>query len=384
MTIRNNMNRIFISVRGTIFETYVATLERFPDTLLGSDMCRERFYYQKLKGLVFDRNVMAFEAILFYYQSNGRLVRPPWMAMETFEDECRYFRLSEFAIDKMKEAEGLILDSNPRVFRKNTLREKIWCFLEFPESSMAAQIYALLSNLLILASICLSCVVSVPNFIENTDAAFLTELSFQIIFAIEFILRLLFAQNKIKFFENSLTVIDFLAIFPYFLVMLINRRKLSSLTFLRVTRTIRILRILRLSKHSDQLDKVLRIIQSCKSEVVTFLQCLLVFCCLFGSLEYAAERSQDNTLFISIPEGMWWALQTALCLGYGDIVPKRPRGKLIGGVVAALGALLLTVPLLLIGGKYLSIYAKTFSVHIGDDLANENSTKKKKGNIIVR
>ena len=41
----------------------------------------------------------------------------------------------------------------------------------------------------------------------------------------------------------------------------------------------------------------------------------------------------DRTDFPNVALGMWWALQTVTTVGYGDVVPTTPLGRLIGSVV---------------------------------------------------
>jgi len=41
--------------------------------------------------------------------------------------------------------------------------------------------------------------------------------------------------------------------------------------------------------------------------------------------------------FDSVGEGIWWALVTLATVGYGDVVPTTPWGRVIGGVVIVLG-----------------------------------------------
>jgi len=68
--------RVIINVSGLRVETRLVTLERFPDTLLG-DSCRRDHYFDALRNeYFFDRNRASFDAILYYYQSAGRLRRP--------------------------------------------------------------------------------------------------------------------------------------------------------------------------------------------------------------------------------------------------------------------------------------------------------------------
>ena len=50
---------------------------------------------------------------------------------------------------------------------------------------------------------------------------------------------------------------------------------------------------------------------------------------VFGSLEYFIEMDEEDTGFYSIPQGMWWAVQTLTSLGYGDFCPNTVLGKIL-------------------------------------------------------
>jgi voltage-gated potassium channel len=44
-------------------------------------------------------------------------------------------------------------------------------------------------------------------------------------------------------------------------------------------------------------------------------------------------RVVDPTDFPSFGEGAWWSLQTVTTVGYGDVTPVQPLGRLVGAVV---------------------------------------------------
>lgn len=72
-----NEERVVINVSGLYYETYLRTLNQFPNTLLGNPQKRNKFYNPQRDEYFFDRNRPSFDAILYYYQSGGRLRRPP-------------------------------------------------------------------------------------------------------------------------------------------------------------------------------------------------------------------------------------------------------------------------------------------------------------------
>ena len=47
--------------------------------------------------------------------------------------------------------------------------------------------------------------------------------------------------------------------------------------------------------------------------------------------------------FENVGDGMWWALQTVTTVGYGDVVPSRGTGRVIGAFVMISGIAFLTV-----------------------------------------
>ena len=157
---------IRINVCGMIYETLRSTLQRFPDTLLG-DKSRLDLYYVKSRDFYyFDKNRQAFEAILYYYQTGGILIRPPNIPMPLFAEEVAFFDLGETVFMQLQKEEGYISDQE-RVLPTNELQRKVWELFEFPDSSQAARILATWSVLVIILSITVFCLETLPQYSVN-------------------------------------------------------------------------------------------------------------------------------------------------------------------------------------------------------------------------
>ena len=337
--------------------------------------------------MVFDRSIVAFDAILFYYQSEGILTRPPFVAMEEFLKECNFFELDCDDIRRMKESEDYSDGNKPKgkefadsevsahqdLSSVSLYFRKVWNFLEEPSSSMFASIFAIFSFSLISVSVVLSCVSTIPEIQRGRnlelfkDPSALTELTLNSCFALEYLLRLIVSPNLIKFLISPLNLTDLYAFFPYFVVLLIDAAKISSLSFLRMVRMVRVLRLLRLRKQSKKVATVIEMIKRSIKDIFTLVLCYFISAVVFGSLQYYVEAGTANTPFTSIPQSMWWAFQTVIPIGYGDIVPSGLRGKLIGGSVAVIGTVTLTIPLLHLGGKFLMEYVDFSGINVGRD-----------------
>jgi voltage-gated potassium channel len=51
----------------------------------------------------------------------------------------------------------------------------------------------------------------------------------------------------------------------------------------------------------------------------------------------AVMRIADSESFPTYGTAVWWAASTVTTVGYGDVVPKEPFGRLVAGVLMVLG-----------------------------------------------
>ena len=88
--------RLRLNVSGRRFETWQQTVEKYPDTLLGS-VEKEFFYDVDADEYFFDRDPELFRHVLSYYRS-GRIHLPKHVCFSAFDEELAFFGISEDAI----------------------------------------------------------------------------------------------------------------------------------------------------------------------------------------------------------------------------------------------------------------------------------------------
>ena len=136
--------RIVINISGMRFETQLKTLQQFPDSLLGDPKKRAKYFDPLRNEYYFDRNRPSFDAILYFYQSGGRLRRPVTVPIDVFGEEIKFFELGEETVERYGEDEGLVKEEVV-IYPENECQKKVWLLFEHPESSQAARVIAIFS-----------------------------------------------------------------------------------------------------------------------------------------------------------------------------------------------------------------------------------------------
>jgi voltage-gated potassium channel len=80
---------------------------------------------------------------------------------------------------------------------------------------------------------------------------------------------------------------------------------------------------------------------------------LLTTAILFASAGiYLIEGEGQPDKFGSIPDAAWWAIATLTTVGYGDVTPVTPLGRLFGGLVMIAGLCVLALPVAIISAGF--------------------------------
>lgn len=194
--------------------------------------------------------------------------------------------------------------------------------------------------LLVIGSIFSVILGSVPEI----DAEFSEELRwFEIItvliFTVEYLLRLWVAplkykqsqRPKIKYISSFYGIVDLVAILPFYVSLF------GFGVDLRVLRAARLLRILKISHYNTALQDLALAIYDERKSFVSAIYIFTVTLLITSSLIFFAENSSQPEDFRSIPDAIWWSLITLTTVGYGDVSPITPIGKIIGAITALLG-----------------------------------------------
>jgi hypothetical protein len=73
---------------------------------------------------------------------------------------------------------------------------------------------------------------------------------------------------------------------------------------------------------------------------------------LFATLLYAIEHKVQPDKFGTIPQAMWWAIVTLGTVGYGDVVPVTPLGKIVSVFAIVVGFAMIALPVAIVSRAF--------------------------------
>ncbi len=210
-----------------------------------------------------------------------------------------------------------------------TIRESLWNAFENPQSGTMALVFYYVSGFFIAisvgANICetLEVTVETPNpkiFKSQTlgdkykHEFFSLDTACVALFTTEYFLRLFASPSRCDYARSVMSVIDVVAIFPYYISLFVETNDEVSGAFVTL-RVFRVFRIFKFSRHSAGLRILGMTLQSCVSELGFMLFSLSMAVIIFATIMYYAEKNVEHTNFSSIPSAFWYTIVTMTTLG---------------------------------------------------------------------
>ena len=223
----------------------------------------------------------------------------------------------------------------------STWKEKLFSVI-FEAETRAGKNFDICLLILILISIILVMIESVPSLLKEYDSyLYKAEWVITILFTTEYVLRIIVVKKPWKYMTSFYGVIDLLSILPTYLSIFIPQSQF--LILIRALRLMRVFRIFKLTRFVRESMTIVLALKASARRIFVFLVFVVLLSIFLGALIYVVE-SPKNESFSSIPQSVYWAIVTITTVGYGDISPITPAGKLIASLIMLLGYAIIAVP----------------------------------------
>jgi potassium voltage-gated channel Shal-related subfamily D member 2 len=335
--------KLSINISGHKFECWRSSLEKYPNTLLGS-VEKDFFYDDETNEYFLDRDPEMFRHILNFYRT-GRLHFPKEECIIAYEEELAFFGIEselmadcciEFYEEKKRENEERLLseatNDNEIVDDSElnlSIRERLWRAFEEPQSGTLALVLYYVTGFFIAVSVMANVIETVnvesatPNpkiKIQQTlgekykDIFFTLDTACVLIFTFEYLMRLYAAPDRLFFARSVMSIIDSVSILPYYIGILMPKNDDLSGAFTTL-RVFRVFRIFKFSRHSQGLRVLGLTLQACVGELGFMLFSLSMAVVIFATMMYYMEKNVEDSMFTSIPSAFWYTIVTMTTLG---------------------------------------------------------------------
>lgn len=253
----------------------------------------------------------------------------------------------------------------PEDQEKMKLKEKIFNIIQIGDkSNRISRMFDIFITVTIVANI-------LVTFLQTFDElAFLTtvfkgvEYVTIFIFCVEYILRIWTAEylypdksrgrSRLRFLVSFDGIVDLLTIVPVFF--------LSGFVIFRMLRVARIFHLFRLNAKYDSFNVITTVLYEKRNQIISSVFIVLILMLASSLCMYSVEHDAQPTLFRNAFSGIWWSMSTLLTVGYGDIYPITPLGRVMAICIAYLGVGVVAIPTGIISAGFVEQYQRKSNI----------------------
>jgi voltage-gated potassium channel len=189
-----------------------------------------------------------------------------------------------------------------------------------------------------------------------------SEIVIGMIFVVEFLARIWsvgaapeFAgfTGRLRYIVKPIVIIDLIALLPF----LLGAVGAESLV-LRLVRVMRLLALSKLMRYSEAMKIVVSSVVQRRYELFFAFTLAGMMILFSASALYIIEGETQPKAFGSILRSMWWAVTTLTTVGYGDVVPLTPLGKVFAAMTAIAGIGMIAMPTGILAASFSDGFAR--------------------------
>lgn len=179
------------------------------------------------------------------------------------------------------------------------------------------------------------------------------------IFLIEYIIRFFAApanhpeqsvtRSRIHYLFSFYGLVDFVAVLPFLLTYLYWNTPIVHIIILPY-----IFIIFKLIRYSRSFRLIGDVLNAVKDELITAYTACGIMVCFSAILMFYIEKNAQPEAFRNIGDGLWWAIVAFTTVGYGDIYPITPLGKILSSLISLIGIAMIAIPTGIISSAFIN------------------------------
>jgi len=246
-----------------------------------------------------------------------------------------------------------------------TVKEKIFNIIQIGDkSNQLSRFFDIFITITIILNILVTFMQTFEELSFLSTLFTIVEYTTLAIFCVEYILRIwtadyLYPQMRkglarIRFIFSFDGIVDILTIIPVFF--------LSGFVIFRMLRVARIFHLFRLNAKYDSFNVITTVLYEKRNQIISSVFIVLILMLASSLCMYSVEHDAQPTVFRNAFSGVWWSMSTLLTVGYGDIYPITPLGRIMAICIAYLGVGAVAIPTGIISAGFVEQYQRNSSI----------------------
>ncbi len=229
------------------------------------------------------------------------------------------------------------------------MRKRLFQIIEVAkEKDFFSRIYDIIMMAVIVLSL-------VPIALKRTDGALgVLERITTIIFVIDYLLRLMTADYKLKKGAKSfviypftpMAIIDLLSILPSIIAV---NGALRVLKVFRLLRTLRVFRVFKVVRYSKSITMIINVFKKQKESLLVVCGLACGYILVSALIVISVEPETFPTFF----DAVYWATVSLTTVGYGDIYAVSTAGRVLTMVSSVFGVAIVALPAGIVTAGYM-------------------------------
>ena len=180
-----------------------------------------------------------------------------------------------------------------------------------------------------------------------------------IVFTIEYILRFIAApanhpdqkpyKARLRYLFSFFGIVDLVAMIPFLMVYMFWNTEVVHLIILPY-----IFIVFKLIRYSQSFRLIAHVLHEVKDELLTAYTACGILVCFSAILMYYIERNAQPEAFSNIGDGLWWSIVSFTTVGYGDIYPITPLGRILSSMISLVGIAMIALPTGIISSAFMT------------------------------
>ena len=172
------------------------------------------------------------------------------------------------------------------------------------------------------------------------------------VFTFEYIYKHFVGTQKFKYILTLGSLLDIVALAPFFLPLFDQTYTFNA----HLLRLVWILKIFRVPQYRRTSRILTQVFQKEKETLRLTLSLCFALILVSSVLMWTIENPAQPDNFTSIIATMWWSVSTLTTVGYGDMYPITPLGKVLAAITAVIGIGIFVIPTGVISAGFMSEY----------------------------